>query len=290
MTRAPESDESLPPPINILAKMLLAQKSGEYGLLPMLARKKIRERLGVEISPSSPPDEAVQLMERLKKEGLDDILLCYLPAMDIRRIGGDYNYKRPDFGFLNRGTHGNYFTNPYNEAGLLSTSAGWRIIDMRNSSGKNAAYRNDSEYLGKILSDLRASGRLTGISLSSMRDPENRNGISQAEIKKVVIPKLSERIGIDSSKVALPTLAEANLLGNIYIPLGWKYNYNGEWFDNSFKENAEYGLYGKYYRQQTTHPLSVVAIENASASSPFIGFRLQFNFQEAGAAPIGARR
>lgn len=277
--------------VTLLAKMLEAQKRGNYDTLPVLARKKLLSRLGIEVYPPRPPAEAVNFIEKLKKEDIEDMLLCYIPGINVSTVSRA-DYKRPDFGLLKRGSHGEYFTNPEKVKSLLSTSAGWRIVDMRPMSGPSMQYVNDSQYLGEVLRDLRLGGQLAGKSISSNKYPESRSGISQTAIKEIVAPALSTRLGIDSSMVALPTLAEANVVGNVYFPSNWQYNYNGEWFDDTVGEGlGKLGLYGRYNRKQTTHPLSVVALEKASVLPPsFIGFRLQFNFQETGAAPIGARR
>lgn len=190
------------------------------------------------ILPETPlPQEVLRILKRAKKVGFSTLEPYRFSGVTLTRYTDVEGWdKKPNEWYWNRifdrEIAPDYVKLPDYVKQLPDC---WVLIDKTEKPyyehGKQL-YKNDP--FASLLKGLRKEGKIKVPTEYKHIPVTSRFGISPDELDKFVLPKIAEKLGIDSSFVRLPREIEFNIIGNFKHPEWGKTN-TEEWLNDSFE-------------------------------------------------------
>jgi len=145
------------------------------------------------------------------------------------------------------------------------------LVDTRmkpNYQNGRQMYRDDSDFLGKIIGQMRENGV---IPRRGYIEKGSRYAISWTEIHRFILPELAKLLGLKRDQIRLPRLVEFCFLSDCFYPQ-WYQGNTWEWFEDNVRFGSrEEKLFGGKFSFAT---MSTSVYTNwPEARSDRIGFR-----------------
>jgi len=193
-------------------------------------RQKLKEFFGRDIEvPPLPEEITPERIEQWEKQKLE---LHYLPPIDMSKEDELKNWIKPNFQNIEK-------SDLPQDAMVLPGC--WVLVDGREKphyqQGSNQQYKDDQDFLGPVLEELRNTEESPGKYLiKKYRKPHSRFNISPEELEKPEVKAaLAKACGLESDQFSLPRMIEFNVLGNIHHPEWGEPPSNcSEWFSDKY--------------------------------------------------------